>query len=112
MCSKGKETKLQASPIKELFTASESESRSVVSNAATPWSIQFMDSPGQNTRIGSLSLLQGIFPTKGSKKHIIFIYPKIIVFNRLFQKLKHEYLIYQKLYVNQKFYPSWLYKDH
>ena len=38
---------------------SESESRSVVSHS--PW-----NSPGQNTGVGSLSLLQGIFPTKGS----------------------------------------------
>ena len=28
----------------------------------SPW-----DSPGQNTGVGSLSLLQGIFPTQGSK---------------------------------------------
>ena len=39
---------------------SESESRSVVSNSL--WI-----SPGQNTGTGSLSLLQGIFPTQGSK---------------------------------------------
>ena len=31
---------------------------------ATPWTI--WDSPGQNTGVGSLSLLQGIFPTQGS----------------------------------------------
>ena len=43
----------------------ESESRSVVSNSlwphglCSPWS-----SPGQNTEVGSLSLLQGIFPTQ------------------------------------------------
>ena len=36
------------------------ESRSVVSNSS-PWK-----SPGQNTGMGSLSLLQGIFPTQGS----------------------------------------------
>ena len=35
-----------------------SESHSVVSS---PW-----NSPGQNTRVSSLSLLQGIFPTQGS----------------------------------------------
>ena len=41
---------------------SDSESRSVVSNSCNP-----MDyTPGQNTRVGSLSLLQGIFPTEGS----------------------------------------------
>ena len=27
--------------------------------------IQFMNSPSQNTGVGSLSLLQGIFPTQG-----------------------------------------------
>ena len=46
---------------------SESESRSVVSDSLrshglwSPW-----NSPGQNTGVGSLSLLQGIFPTQGS----------------------------------------------
>ena len=45
----------------------ESESRSVMSNSLesyglySPW-----NSPGQNTGVGSLSLLQGIFPTQGS----------------------------------------------
>ena len=45
----------------------ESESRSVVSDSLqshglhSPW-----NSPGQNTGLGSLSLLQGIFPTQGS----------------------------------------------
>ena len=44
----------------------ESESLSVVSNCLrshglySPW-----NSPGQNTGVGSLSLLQGIFPTQG-----------------------------------------------
>ena len=46
---------------------SESESRSVVSDSLishglySPW-----NSPGQNTGVGSLSLLQGFFPTQGS----------------------------------------------
>ena len=41
----------------------ESENRSVVSDSLrhSPW-----NSPGQNTGVGSLSLLQGIFPTQGS----------------------------------------------
>ena len=44
-----------------------SESHSVVSNSlqprglCSPW-----NSPGQNTGMGSQSLLQGIFPTQGS----------------------------------------------
>ena len=45
----------------------EGESHSVVSNSVThgphsPW-----NSPGENTGVGSLLLLQGIFPTQGSK---------------------------------------------
>ena len=50
-----------------LPTESENESQSVVSNSLwphgrySPW-----NSPGQITRVGSLSLLQGIFPTQGS----------------------------------------------
>ena len=46
---------------------SESESRSVLSDSLwphvlySPW-----NSPGQNARVGRLSLLQGIFPTQGS----------------------------------------------
>ena len=33
---------------------------------ATPWTISPWNSPGQNTGVGSLSLLWGIFPTQGS----------------------------------------------
>ena len=40
-----------------------SESRSVVSDSATHGLYSSLDSPGQNTGVGSLSLLQGIFPT-------------------------------------------------
>ena len=44
------------------------ESRSVVSNSLQPHGLHGSpwNSPGQNTRVGSLSLLQGIFPTQGS----------------------------------------------
>ena len=41
-------------------------SHSVVSDSATPRTYSPWDSPGQNTGVGSLSLLQGIFPTQGS----------------------------------------------
>ena len=50
-----------------LYVEDESESHLVVSNSLwshglhSPW-----NSPGHNTRVGSLSLLQGIFPTQGS----------------------------------------------
>ena len=44
----------------------ESESRSVVSNSLRPHGLYNpWNSPGQNTEVGSLSLLQGIFPTQG-----------------------------------------------
>ena len=37
-----------------------------VTHFAIPWTVQSMNFPGQNTGVGSLSLLQGIFPTQGS----------------------------------------------
>ena len=43
-----------------------SESHSVVSNSLRPHGLYSpWNSPGQNTGVGSLSLLQGIFPTQG-----------------------------------------------
>ena len=49
--------------------ASESESHSVVSNSLRPHRLYSpWNSPGQNTRVGSHSLLQGIFPTQGLKR--------------------------------------------
>ena len=50
--------------MKLILTHMKSESCSVMSNSLqlySPW-----NSPGQNTRVGSLSILQGIFPTQGS----------------------------------------------
>ena len=41
-----------------------SKSCSVVSDSVTPWTIKFMDSPGQNIGVSRLSVLQGIFPTQ------------------------------------------------
>ena len=44
-----------------------SQNRSVVSNSLQPHGLQSpWNSPGQNTGVGSLSLLQRIFPTQGS----------------------------------------------
>ena len=44
-----------------------SESRSVVSDYLRPHRLYSLwNSPGQNPGVGSLSLLQGIFPTQGS----------------------------------------------
>ena len=50
-----------------LFVLSESESHSVVSDSLWPHGLYSpWNSPGQNSGVGSLSLLQGIFPTQGS----------------------------------------------
>ena len=45
-----------------IFMKSESESHSVVSDCLQPHGL--WNSPGQNTGVGSLSLLQGIFPAQ------------------------------------------------
>ena len=43
------------------------ESHSVMSNSLQPCGLQSLwNFPGQNTGVGSFSLLQGIFPTQGS----------------------------------------------
>ena len=69
---------------KVLKTLSESESCSVMSNSLwshglySPW-----NSPGQNTRVGSLSLLQGIFPTQGSN-------PGLPHYNHILYQLSHK----------------------
>ena len=48
-----------------LLTMSESESCSAVSDSLQPHGLYSpWNSPGQNTAVGSLSLLQGIFPTQ------------------------------------------------
>ena len=57
---------LKASITKQLSFC-ESASHSVVSNSLWPHGLHSpWNSPGQNTGVGSLSLLQGIFPTQGS----------------------------------------------
>ena len=45
-----------------------SESCSVVSDSVTSRIYSPWNSPGQNTGVGSRSLLQGIFPTEGSNR--------------------------------------------
>ena len=53
---------------KGLSSENESESHSVMSNSFRPHGLYSpWDSPGQNTGEGSLSLLQGIFPTQVSQ---------------------------------------------
>ena len=68
-----------------LFTKwSESKSRSIMSNSLqphgpyNPW-----NSPGENTGVGSLSLLQGLFPTQGSN-------PDLPYCRRILYQLSHK----------------------
>ena len=52
--------------IRYLVFPSESESRSVVSDSLRPHGVYSLwNSPGRNNGVGTLSLLQGIFPTQG-----------------------------------------------
>ena len=48
-----------------------SGSHSVVSDSLQPHRHSPWNSPGQNTGLGSLSLLQGIFPTQGSNPGLL-----------------------------------------
>ena len=53
--------------LRNLFISMWRESRSVMSNFLQPHGLcSLWNSPGQNTGVGSLSFLQGIFPTQGS----------------------------------------------
>ena len=58
-----------------------SESHSIVSDSLSPHELYSpWNSPGQNTGVGSLSLLQGIFPTQGSNpglRHCRQILPQL-----------------------------------
>ena len=63
---------------------SESESPSVVSNSLRPHRLYSpRNSPGQNTGVGSLSLLQGIVPTQGSN-------PGLLDCMRIVYQLSHK----------------------
>ena len=59
---------LQYDAVSEIFTRI-TESRSVMSNSLRPHGLYSLwNYPGQNTGVGSLSLLQGIIPTQGSNR--------------------------------------------
>ena len=63
---------------------SESESCSVVSVSLPPHRLYSLwNSPGQNTGVGSLSFLQGIFPTQGSN-------PGLLHCRRILYRLSHK----------------------
>ena len=51
----------------KFWSQTESESGSIMSDSLQPQGLYSpWNSPGQNTGVGSLALLQGIFPTQGS----------------------------------------------
>ena len=61
-----------------------SESRSVMSDSLRPHGLYSpRNSPGQNTGVGSLSLLQGIFPTQGSN-------PRLPCCRQILYQLSHQ----------------------
>ena len=61
-----------------------SESRSVMSDSLQPHRLYSpWNSPGHNARVGSLSLLQGIFPTQGSN-------PGLLHYRRILYQLSHK----------------------
>ena len=72
-----------------------SESRSVMSDSLqtqglySPW-----NSPGQNTGVGSLSLLQGIFPAQGSN-------PSLLHCRQILYQLSHQQPFYVRTLTNQ-----------
>ena len=58
---------MQRKMIHGLYSLKWGESHSVVSNSLPPHGLYSQwNSPGQNTGVGSLSLLQGMFPIQGS----------------------------------------------
>ena len=62
----------------------ESESHSVMSDSLRPHGLYSpWNSPGQNTGVGSLSLLQGIFPTHG-------LNPGLLHCRRILYQLSHK----------------------
>ena len=55
-----------------MYVISENEICSIVSDSVRPHGLYIpWHSPGQNTGVGSYSLLQGIFPTQGSNQGLL-----------------------------------------
>jgi len=67
-----------------LFKVKETESHSVVSDSLRPRGLcSLRNSPGQNTAVGSHSLLQGIFPTQGPN-------PGLLHCRQILHQLSHQ----------------------
>ena len=68
-----------------------SESSSVMSDSLQPHELYSpWNSPGQNTGVGSLCLLQGIFPTQGSN-------PDLLHYRQILYQLSHIHAFYSLL---------------
>ena len=83
----------------------ESESRSDIFQPHRPYSP--WNSPGQNTGVGGLSLLQGIFPTQGSNRGLLHcrrILYQLSYQGNLLQFTVHCYLLIVHLYTAQGYY--------
>ena len=68
----------------ESYVPDKSESLSVVSDSLRPYGLHSSwNSPGQNTGVGSISLLQGIFPIQGSN-------PGLLNCRQILYQLSHQ----------------------
>ena len=97
------------------YTWSESESYSVVSDSLWPHGLYSpWNSAGQNIGMGSLSLLQGIFPIQGSNPGLPhgrqILYQLIYQGSPSIQKLPQEallhYILHMVVYICQSYSPS------
>ena len=74
----------------------ESESHSVMSDSLRPRGLySSWNSPGQNTEVGSLSPLQGTFPTQGSN-------PGLLHYRQIFYQLSYQGSPHMGLYMHRK----------
>jgi len=80
----------------------ESESHSVISDSLQPHRLySSWNSPGQNTGVGSWSLLQGIFPTQGSNSGCLL--GRLI----LSRRVTWEAQMYRGTLLNFMWQPGW-----
>ena len=74
--------------MREALVRKRSESHSVVSDSFRPHGLYSpCYSPGQNIGVGSLSLLQGIFPTQESKQGLLHC--RWILYQLSYQRIPH-----------------------
>ena len=79
----------------------ESESHSVTSNSLQPHGLYSpWNSPGQNTGVGSLSLLQGIIPTQGSNPGLPHC--RQIIYQLSYQRSPNRYININNFFFKEK----------